>query len=579
MNETRAVPYLAPEPGGVRWRTVGRRRSLSPAAQGTAALVVYGLFSVLLFALPVLSRFSSAYVGSGKADQQLYLWSLAWWPHALGEGRNPLVTDQIWAPEGIALGWVTSVPGPSLVAAPVTLTAGPVASLNLLMVSAPALAGWGAFLVARRLTGAFWPSLVGGYLFGFSTYQVVQTRGHLNLAQTVMVPLALYLVIRLVRGEVGRIPFLLSLAAVLVAQASISTEILATMTLFGGIAVGGTALWGPEAIRGPVRAAVTWIGGAYLVAGILLSPLLFYVLTDIPGRPIRDPIQGSVDLLGFVLPRKHTLIGGDLLEPLTRPFVLLAAGDGSYLGIPLLAVSLHFAVANRRRRGWLLPAFMGVTALLAMGPVLQADGKPTVPLPWRLATEVPIIQNAAPGRFVLFLWLAASVVVAIWLAGRPRSWIRWTVVALGAIAILPDPRLPHPDVQIPAFFSSGLYRTHLEPGEIVLPITRKGTEMGWQVAGDMGFRIVTGHVGVIPPASRGPVVHIVRRNLPQVLQPGMIEDFLDRHDVGAIVVDRAFADAWEEPLAGLGVVPVEVGGVVLYDLSNAGGAEAAAPPS
>jgi hypothetical protein len=43
-----------------------------------------------------------------------------------GTGTTPFVTHAVWAPEGIDLSWVTAVPGPSVLAFPLTWAAGPV---------------------------------------------------------------------------------------------------------------------------------------------------------------------------------------------------------------------------------------------------------------------------------------------------------------------------------------------------------------------------------------------------------------------------------------------------------------------
>ena len=70
------------------------------------------------------------YVGTG-VDPQIPIWMLAWWPHAILHGQNPIVTHAIWAPDGVDLAWVTSIPAVALAFAPLTLAAGPVASFNV----------------------------------------------------------------------------------------------------------------------------------------------------------------------------------------------------------------------------------------------------------------------------------------------------------------------------------------------------------------------------------------------------------------------------------------------------------------
>ena len=76
---------------------------------------------------------------------------------------------------------VRTDPGPAIVMCPMTNLFGSVASSNTLKLLSFSLAGWGAYLACHRLTKAFCPSLLGGYLFGFSTYMVRQG-GHLTLS-------------------------------------------------------------------------------------------------------------------------------------------------------------------------------------------------------------------------------------------------------------------------------------------------------------------------------------------------------------------------------------------------------------
>ena len=68
----------------------------------------------------------------------------------------------------------------------------------------PALAAWTAFLLCRHLTGSFWPSFAGGYLFGFSSYMLGQELGHLHMTAVFLVPLAALVVLRFLEGALGR---------------------------------------------------------------------------------------------------------------------------------------------------------------------------------------------------------------------------------------------------------------------------------------------------------------------------------------------------------------------------------------
>src|SRR5690349_13984348 len=97
---------------------VSRRSSL-------LVLAGYAALSLLYFGLPLLPHPGRYVLGSG-ADPDIFVWSFAWWPHAILEGQNPFVTHAVWAPDGMNLAWVTSVPGLALPFAPLTLAFGPV---------------------------------------------------------------------------------------------------------------------------------------------------------------------------------------------------------------------------------------------------------------------------------------------------------------------------------------------------------------------------------------------------------------------------------------------------------------------
>ena len=151
--------------------------------RGGVAFLAYLAVSFLVLGLPVAAHPESRIAGGLFTDPQIFIWSLAWWPHAILHGENPFVTHAIWAPGGFDLAWATSVPLLAIVLAPVTWLFGATFAYNVAVVLMPALAAWTAFLLCRRLTrGAFWPSLAGGYLFGFSSYVMSASLTHVHTA-------------------------------------------------------------------------------------------------------------------------------------------------------------------------------------------------------------------------------------------------------------------------------------------------------------------------------------------------------------------------------------------------------------
>ena len=125
----------------------------------------------------LLSPARSCVCGAKSPDPSQYMWSLAWWPHALLHGTNPLFTHSIWFPEGANIAAAATIPAAALAMWPVTAAFGPLVSYNVLAILSPALSALTAYLLCRRLTGDREASLVGGFLFGFNSYELQPASG------------------------------------------------------------------------------------------------------------------------------------------------------------------------------------------------------------------------------------------------------------------------------------------------------------------------------------------------------------------------------------------------------------------
>ena len=143
-------------------------------------LAGYILIAFAYWGVRLLPHPGRSLVGTGT-DTQIFVWSFAWWPHALGHGLNPFEASSIWAPQGVNLAWTATAPGMALLFTPLTLLTGPIVSFDVATILMPALTAWTAFLLCRYLTRSLWASLVGGYLFGFSGYMIGQIEGHLHM--------------------------------------------------------------------------------------------------------------------------------------------------------------------------------------------------------------------------------------------------------------------------------------------------------------------------------------------------------------------------------------------------------------
>ncbi len=542
------------------------------ARQGLVAFLLYLGASFVLYGLPVLGRFGSVFVGLGTADARFYVWCLAWWPHAISSGLNPFLPTVVWAPVGTNLAWATGLPGPALVMWPVTSLFGPVVSSNVLSIVSPALTGWAAYLLCRRAVTSFPAALVGGYLFGFSTYEIAQHLAHTNLFLVFPVPLAAYLVVRHIDGSISSNRFVVLLTLVLIAEFSISTEIALTMALFGGVALVG--LWWLEpALRSRLRSTLPLVAASYLVAGVLLAPYLYYAVTG--PNPIRRPGIGaaSIDAVSFFIPPRSVLIDPSILG--ARAIRTNVFENGAYLTPVIIVVLVHAAVTlGRRDRAvrWLL-LFAGVAALASLGGVVHVGGRSTIPGPWIVFGWMPLIRMAAPERFTLYVWLSVAVVFAIWLAASPRSWLRWGAAGVAAVLLLPNAWSQdlHGAATAPRFFTSGLHARWVPPGQTVLVIgSGDGDVMLWQAEAGFSFPMAEGRTGGQPPGFRDPGVYrAISYGKPQSVRPALFRAFLRAHGVRVVIVDDHVADAWRPVLAGAALTcPTSVGGVQVYRITS-----------
>jgi hypothetical protein len=543
------------------------------------SLFVLGGFLFLAFLLGIpaaVAGFSTHFASVGTGDARFFAWSMAWWPHAIVHGLNPLVPKIIWAPVGVNLAWATPVPGLSLLALPLTVTVGPVVAYNVVTLVSPALSAWTAYLLCRQVTKSLWPSVAGGLIFGFSSFVLGRSEAaHLSLGAAFVIPLCVYLFLRLTEGSLNPQRFVLFMSLALILQFLISTEVFLTMTLFGGVAILVAFLLAAKEARDRLTRAIGLTCLPFLITGLVVSPYIYYTFND-AAWGVFPIVRGSTDLVALVLPTKAFLLGGGLASNwshLGPHSGLFTVATTSYFGAPLLLIAALFVVTSWRRfETKLLTIVLGITLVAALGSVLQVNGAPSLSLPWRVIGKVPYMDKILPGRLMVFVFLVLGIMVALWLASartRLGMWARWSLVAVAALSLVPNPaRLRAPDTVVPAFFSSDLYRKYLTPDETVLPLPYgRGYIMLWQAETRMYFRSAIGYIGHIPtPFNDMPIVHKLLNARLKPADAASLRAFLVAHRVEAILVKETAASQWRRSLAPLGLSSKQAGAMVIYDI-------------
>ena len=477
-----------------------RRPSVSLTALAGYAAISFGYFGWRLLPHP-----GRSVLGLGH-DPEISIWSFAWWPHALESLSNPFLTQALYAPTGTNLAWSPSAPGLALVFSPLTVLFGPVASYNVAALLLPALAAWSAYLLCRELTGSLWASLVGGYLFGFSTAMLrQQLLGHLNLTGVFLFPIVALVIVRFVRAELGARGLAWRLGALIAAQLWVSTEFAFTLTVALALALGLAYLLLRE-LRPRLRSALLPIAGAYGVGAVLAAPLVFYVLDGpVSSRFVSDRSTLLTDPLNFVVPTSVIMLGGSTFSSYAAN---RTAGGSAYLGLPTLLIVVAFAFRGRRLpRTWFLVAALLVASLVTLGATLQVAGHRLLTLPWwRAAAHLPVFGDVLPYRLAVFSSLAAAVLVALWTA-TGRGWVfsrPYVLPVLAVAALLPAvSRASYPSFHPStherlAFFSDGLYKGCLGHNETLAVFPFGSDSMLWQAETGFAFRLAANGLQPFP---------------------------------------------------------------------------------
>lgn len=544
-----------------------------PKRQNLIAGLLYLVLAVAIFGRQLLWNPADYYVGGGHDPSQM-MWFLVWWPYAILHGLNPFVTKVVWPPAGVNLAWMTPIPALSILSFPITYSLGPVVSYNLLSLLGPALSAWTAFHLCVHVTRRFWPSLAGGYLYGFSSYEVGQVLGgHLGHSMAMLPPLAVLLFLRLVEGELSRRRFVLYFASCLFAQFLISTALFATITVFGTGALMLAWCLSDSGLRSRLQRSVPCLLIGYILAAVALSPYLYYVLAfGIPHKSIWPLDYYSADLVGFLLPNRLCHFNFRLFG-LDTSFLFDPWETGAYLSIPLVLLCAWHYFENRKTfSGKLLTISLAVILLAALGPRLHVAGREGVILPWAAMAYLPFIKHELPGRFMLFAFLVVAVMASIWLSlGRPLGPARLALLFLSVLFLWPS--VESTRVDVPAFFTTGVYRRVVRRNENVLavPFGWNGDSMLWQAQSLMYFRMAGGYLGATPlEFERWPIVDALYWSILMPDIDAQLKQFLSHYGIETIILAESDKGPWRRVFSRIDSAPATIGGVLIYKFRCAG---------
>jgi hypothetical protein len=443
---------------------------------------------------------ASRIVAGNPYDADQFAWFFRYDATAVAHLRLPaLITTGMNAPQGISLMWNTAMPLPGVLLAPLTLLAGPQASLTVLMTVGFAGSAVTMFATARRWGASTAAAGLAGLVYGFSPALIQSSAGHYDLQFAVLPPLIIDAALRLLTGRCGpgrrasaRCGSGLGLLAA--AQLFIAEELLLDAAVAVVIITVVLAVSRPAAVASRIRdVAVGAAAGIAVAAPIAGYPLWVQFLGPLRqhGSPFAADFYKN-DLAGFVLPPPSMLAHTAGSAAFAARFQGGLPEYLGYLGWPMLAVLALIAVWFWRRLPVRAAAVaFAVLSVLSLGGTLLADGREheSILLPWHWLQALPVVAAVIPDRFSIIADGAAAALLAFGLDAARSRWParRGLIAVAAAIAILPlAPRpLPAADASpVPAGWTAAFAALRLPPGADVLvvpiPVRTYTAPLRWQ---------------------------------------------------------------------------------------------------
>lgn len=222
--------------------------------------------------------------------------------------------------------------------------------------------------------------------------------------------------------------------------------------------------------------------------------------------------------------------------------------------------------------------------ILSLGPKLHIAGYSTLTLPEYYLNKFPVINQLLPARLTVYVFFVASILIGLWVgknltglrAGRRdlTIYFKYMLIVLTLIFIFPNVRggTAHTDINIPYFFTSGIYKNYIHRGDNVLflPYAGSGDSMLYQEYTNMYFNLAEGYVapwGLTPKEFlKNPMTTKLLYISKNPLTSNDLNDFkkfLNDFKVNEIVFPQSEYYSLEPVISGLGIRPVNIEGILV----------------
>ena len=534
-------------------------------------LLVFALFLALsIFYLGFYKHNIFMTMFSPSGDPDYYLFFLKWWPWAIIHRINPFTTNYLTYPRFYNTTWLTSIPTLSLIISPLTYYFGVVFSWNILCLMAPVTAAFSGYMLFRYLKLNYFASFIGGYIFGFSTYEMAQLHGHVFLIYIFPVPLIILLLLMRFDEKIGRMFFIICTSILMVLLLGISLEITTTFIIFLSLSIIIFILYNlrKKNILKRIYSLFEDIIIVGIITLILSFPFVYYLIIGLKNihGPINSPTYYSADLLNFLIPTPITRFGRTIFQSIASHFTGNYAEESAYLGIGLFLITIFSMLEGREKKeNWIKP-FIIITAMLAifsLGPYLHINGIITkIPLPWHLFDFKPF-NNALPTRFTMYVFLCIAFWIGLWLDKKNIKGIfrlkRYIFLMLSLMMIIPNYSLynwSRPN------FNKMTIKKYIPKGSniLALPLSPYGQGALWVVGSNFKIYMTGPEWGY----SNYKHPYQISDNAFPNYEKQIISAYCVKHDIHYIVLSLHQNSTWKSILNKVAFRHKSVGSIIIY---------------
>lgn len=403
-------------------------------------LLIYFLF-FSFFSWPWIIHFNSHFF-TDAGDGLQNVWNIWWVDKSVGSLHQlPWHTSFLHYPHGVTLLGQTLNPFNGFVAIGLLNFMSLTQAFNFMVIFSFMVGGLTAFWLCYYFSKSYIGSLIGGFIFTFSSYHFAHAIGHMQLVSLEWIPLFILLWWVFLKKPRYSTAVGAALALWLVLMCDYY-YFLYCVVAAGLIFV---YLWRKQQLpnfklRSTILPLITFIGLALLIVAPLPLALLHLNSTEVlsgshPARAL------STNIFAPLLDGGFWRFGG-LTDWYWRHVPSYVAESSVYLGISVIVLVI-IAFLRRRRLAdyhvnfWL--AFGLIFGILSFGPRIVVGGNviERLPLPYALAEKIfpPLKLSGVPVRMMVMVTLATAVIAAIVLSRLKLSTHKGKVI-LGLFVVL-----------------------------------------------------------------------------------------------------------------------------------------------